>query len=182
MRRRGQIQPNYRAKRGHFCSGIALSDKLLERFKSDLQKSAVEHQVRYQSLHVKRAEVIAELYSLLVQAEHDAVSLANPFQGAGEPSQVEKSKEAFTSGKAFYDYFERNKIYFKKESCERISNFIQGLNHSLIDFNFVLDALNHQYDAKERTKEWAKVWEKLTKELAQIKAEIEEEFREILGL
>jgi hypothetical protein len=118
----------------------------------------------------------------LVQAEQDAVSLANPFQGAGEPPQVEKGKQAFKSGRAFYDFLERNRIYFKKESCERISNFIQGLNHSLIDFNFVIDSLNRQYDARERTQEWHRVWEKLTKELSSIKAEIEEEFREILGL
>jgi hypothetical protein len=154
----------------------------LERFKSDLQKSAFEHQIRYQSLHGMRAEVIAELYTLLVQAEHNAVSLANPFQGAGEPPLVEKSKQAYQSGKALYDYFEKNRIYFEKESCERISNFIQGLYHSLIDFNFVLDELEHPHDAKERTKEWVKVWEKLTKELSPIKIEIEQEFREILGL
>jgi len=145
----------------------------LERFRADLQKSAFEHQTRYQSLHVKRAEVIAELYSLLVQAEKDANSLANPFQFSGEPSQEEKSSQAWKSGKALYEFFEKNRIYFKPEICERIATFLEGLNDALVDFNSVLDALSHQYDPKERTKKWVEVWEKLTKELPPIKADIE---------
>ena len=154
----------------------------IEKFKSDLQKSAFEHQTRYQSLHGKRAEVIAELYNLLVQAEHDAMSLASLLQLAGEPPQEEKNKQAIKSGKTLYDFFEKNRIYFKPESCERISNFIHGLNHSLIDFGFVLDSLAHERNPIDRTAQWVKVWDNLTNELHPIKADIEEEFRGILGL
>lgn len=154
----------------------------IERFRADLQKSAFEHQTRYQSLHTKRAEIIAELYRLLVQAEQDATSLARPFQASGEPSQEEKNKQAFQSGKSLYDFFEKNRIYFRQDSCERISIFIQGLYRSLVDFSPVLHSLSEVSGGKDRTEDWIKVWEKLTKELPPIKADIEREFREILGL
>ena len=154
----------------------------LEKFKANLQKSAFEHQTRYQSLHIKRAEVIAELYRFLVQAERAAISLANPVQLGGEPSFSEKRAEAYKSGKTLHDFFEQNRIYFKQEICERVSSFIDGLYNALNKFNIVIDSLENQRGGLERLEYWQKVWEKLTKELPPIKAEIEKEFREILGL
>lgn len=153
--------------------------KELERFKADIQKSAFEHQTRYQSLHTKRAEIIAELYSLLVQAEQDAISLARLFQAIGEPSQEEKIKQAFKSGKSLQEFFERNRIYFKQESCERIAGFVQGLYHASINYAVVVSP---ESGGKDRGEYWGKVWDELTKELPPIKADIEKEFREILGL
>lgn len=156
----------------------------IEQFRADLQKSAFEHQTRYQSLHTKRAEIIAELYRLLVQAEQDAASLARPIQFSGEPSQEEKNAQAFQSGKSLYEFFEKNRIYFKQDSCERIAGFIRGLYNSLVEFRPVLQSLSESdYHRKGvDTDNWFKVWKKLTDELLPIKADIEEEFRGILGL
>ncbi len=154
----------------------------LERFKADLQKSSFEHQTRYLSLHSKRAEVIAELYMLLVHAEHKAISLANPVQLAGEPTQNEKRIEAYKSGKTLYEFFEQNRIYFKQDCCERVTSFINSLYTALSDFNIVIYSLENKESYKMGIEKWQLVWGKLTKELPPIKAEIENEFREILGL
>ncbi len=154
----------------------------LERFRSELQNSALEHQIRYQSLHVKRAEVIAEIYGLVTQAQEDIISLIKPYELDGEPSQDEKSKQAFKSVKELYDYYKKKKIYFKQETCERIDNFIQVLSNSRLKFNFILEAQAHRMDHMKIIEQWQTEWEKLTKELPLIKAELEEEFREILGL
>jgi hypothetical protein len=153
-------------------------EKDLESFKADLQKSAFEHQTRYQNLHSKRAEVIAELYSLLSQAERDASSLAGPLHFAGEPSPDEKLKQASKSGKELYEFFEKNRIYFKPESCEIIAKFNRELFLSLLDFN----SAGYSQTAEDRAKEWNLVWKKITTELPSIKADIEQEFRGILGL
>jgi hypothetical protein len=40
-----------------------------ERLKSSLQMVAFEHQVRFSNLHAKRADVIAEIYSQMVEVE-----------------------------------------------------------------------------------------------------------------
>lgn len=42
--------------------------KDIEKFKADLHVAAIEHEVRFSKLHEKRAEVLAELYKLLVAA------------------------------------------------------------------------------------------------------------------
>jgi phosphate/sulfate permease len=46
----------------------AQSDLEAERLRSQLNIASIEHEVKFAGLHNKRAEVIAELYSLLVQA------------------------------------------------------------------------------------------------------------------
>ena len=51
-----------------------------ERFRSELGISAFEHQTRFSALHVKRAQVIAELYSLLCQAEQDASQIMGDYE------------------------------------------------------------------------------------------------------
>lgn len=43
------------------------ANSTIERLKHELQLVSLEHQVRFSKLHEKRAEVIAELYGLLVE-------------------------------------------------------------------------------------------------------------------
>jgi hypothetical protein len=154
----------------------------LEIFKADLTKSSFEHQTRYQSLHTKRAEIIAELYNLLVQAEDDMKFLTQPIGLYGAPSHEERRKLAFESGKSLHEYFERNRIYFQQESCERIASFVQALYHALVDFELKVESVPLDSDGKYKSENWLKIWNKLTEELPLIKADIEKEFREILGL
>jgi hypothetical protein len=53
-----------------FKAGLkADADIEIEKLKHSLEKIAVEHQVRFSKLHEKRAEVIADLYARLVDAE-----------------------------------------------------------------------------------------------------------------
>ena len=154
----------------------------IERFRAELERSAFEHQTRYQSLHIKRAETIAELYELLVQASIDLASFTNFYQEGGVTLQIEKGQKAVESGRALFEFFEKKRIYFKQDSCERISSFILELRKVLIDFGPVLDDLVNLSNGKERTEQWAIVLEELNNKLPPIKNEIEQEFRKILGL
>src|SRR5690606_27647479 len=54
------------------------SESASEKLRHELEKAMIEHQVRFSKLHEKRAEVIAELYSLLVQAYWDLQSFVSP--------------------------------------------------------------------------------------------------------
>ena len=69
-------------------------DKDLEKFKTELQRTATEHQIVFSRLHEKRADVIAELYGLLVTATWEAQSFASPMEWVGEPDKKTKFKEA----------------------------------------------------------------------------------------
>jgi len=48
----------------------AEADMSIERLKSSLQMTALEHQTRFSSLHAKRAEVIDQLHAELVDTLH----------------------------------------------------------------------------------------------------------------
>jgi len=155
----------------------------IERYKSDLQKTAFENQTRFQILHTKRAMIIEELYRCLVQAERDAKSLIQPLQFSGEPSQEEKFTKALNSGNSLFESFECHRIYFTKESCERIDHFLQGLRNALIDFQLVLNSQKSGGAAAVKSVDtWIVTWDNLQKELPPIKADIEKDFREILGI
>ena len=150
--------------------------------RANLEKATIEHQIRFESLHARRAEVIAELYRLIVQAQSDASSLARPFQLAGEPSQSEKYDQANRSGEELNHFFLRNRIYFRPELCNRIDDFIRRLHRALVDFKPVIDALQNDKDHAGSLHNWKKTWDGLTKEVPPIKLGIEHEFRQLLGI
>src|ERR1035437_8597129 len=55
----------------------AASSSASERLKHELQLTALEHQVTFSKLHERRAEVIAELYGLLVEVQWASQSLVS---------------------------------------------------------------------------------------------------------
>ncbi len=68
------------------------SDIEIERLKSSLQMSANEHQIRFSKLHEKRAQVLADLYKLLVKATWETENFASPMEFSGEPDKRQKFK------------------------------------------------------------------------------------------
>ena len=83
----------------------AQADIESERLRSQLSIAATEHQVKFSSLHDKRAEVIAELYGLLVQAHWDAGSFISPVEFGGEPTKKEKYVTAMNAIADFFRFF-----------------------------------------------------------------------------
>lgn len=80
----------------------ARAAEAIERLKTDLQLRTIEHQVRFSRLHEKRAEVIAELYALLVEALWAAESFLSPITWAGDPP---KNKQASAAQNKLVDFF-----------------------------------------------------------------------------
>ena len=157
-------------------------DAEVEKLRANLERTGFEHQVRFESLHTRRAIVIDELYKLIVQLQTDVSSMARPFQQTGEPPQREKYIKANNSGRELIEYFSRKDIYFREDLCIRIDNFIIGLNEILVDFVLVIDSLEKGKIQKDSVEHWIKSWDKLTKEIVPIKSEIKQEFRKLLGI
>jgi hypothetical protein len=177
-----------------------------ERHRAELEKAAFEHQTRFSNLHVKRAEVIAEMYSLLTQAVRDVSLMAKFYDSPGESTSElsklydflgvptserpkfydspgestsdEKFEKAFASTQLFQEYFEKNRIYFSQSMCEKIDSFGKNLSIALLTFQFRKMHMGNQ----EKTDYWIKVWELIDKEISPLKSEIESEFREMLGI
>jgi hypothetical protein len=162
----------------------ARADVETERLKSQLSIAAAEHQVRFSGLHEKRAEVIAEVYGLLVQAYWDGASFASPAEFAGEPGKREKYNTAMKSLFAFSQQFERNRIYLPEDVCLLIDPVIQEMRGKIVSFGTYLDfdgpgVLDETYREKHRI--WWETWRYFDKEVPTVRRALERDLRSLLG-
>ncbi len=160
------------------------SDSALQQLSHNLEKSTIEHQVRFSKLHEKRAEVIAELYSLLVQAYWDISSFTSPVELAGEADKKEKYVTAMNASADFYGYFEKHKIYLPEKLCSQVDGFAQEMRKKAIGFGVYV-----KYDDKampdstyeKKHQKWIEAWEYFDKHAPEARSVLENELRNILG-
>ncbi len=105
-----------------------------EKLKHELALATLEHQIRFSRLHERRAEVVANLYELLVEAEWAASSLVSPTQWSDEPSKREKYVSAMRKAAEFYKQFEKSRIYLPDSLCSQLESYHNDLRHEVIDF------------------------------------------------
>jgi hypothetical protein len=155
-----------------------------ERLRSQLSVQAAEHAVRFQKLHEKRAEVVAEVYSRLVEAYWKASSFASMMEWVGEPNKKEKYVEAMNSIASFYQYFDKHKIYLPSGLCDQIESFVQGMRHKIIGFGVYVrhaDESLPEHALEKKHEAWTKAWEYMEKEVPAARSSLESELRSILG-
>jgi hypothetical protein len=154
----------------------------VEELRANLEKASIEHQIRFESLHSRRAAVIDEVYRLIVQLESEVSSMARPFQRTGEQPQSEKYIEANEFGRELINYYSQKRIYFREDLCNQIDVFINGLNEILSEFVLVINALEANRNHMNMTRQWIDSWDRLNNEIEPIKSEIENEFRVLIGI
>jgi hypothetical protein len=157
-------------------------DKDLEKFKGQLQLTAMEHEIRFGRLHVKRAEVIAELYKLLVKATWEAESFTSPIERAGEPDKKQKYISAINAIAEYYRFFDQHRIYISPNLCAKLESFAEKLRAPVKRFGLWVTQ-EHLADMapKEKFDAWWSAWESVKNDVPELRAAIEEEFRKLLG-
>jgi len=104
----------------------------IEQLKSRLQQATIEHQVRFAKLHERRAEVIAEVYEHLVDAEQEGrrfASVESYMTGTDEQRGARQKVQ-----KTMYELsllVEKRQIYLPLQMCaslkvhlEKMSNYV----------------------------------------------------------
>lgn len=157
-------------------------DKDIEKFKGQLQLAATEHEIRFSKLHEKRAEVIAELYKLIVKAYWEAESFTSPVEWAGEPDKKEKYVSAMNAIAEYFRFFDQHRIYISPDLCAQLENLAKNLRTPVIGFG-VWVRYDHLTDisAEQKDKAWNKAWDSLKNDVPHLRAAIEAEFRTLLG-
>ncbi len=157
-------------------------DKDLERFKGQLQLTAIEHEVTFTGLQQKRAEVIAELYKLLVKAYWEAESFTSPMEWAGEPSKKEKYITANNAIVDYFRFFDQHRIYLSTGLCEQLESFAKEIREPVIRFGAWVrhESLSGQA-AQDMNDAWDNSWHKVRDEVPKLRQAIEREFRALLG-
>lgn len=155
------------------------TDKEIERLKSRLQIAAQERQITFNRLHEKRAEIVAEAYTLIHDVRSKAVNLGAEVFHGGLRTPNEKAKEVFDECFEFYNYFQQRRIYFSEEVCGTMDAFVNLIAETSAILRRPPDNLDH--DTKESREAYQKL-AILMDELPKIQKLIERDFRTLLGV
>lgn len=162
----------------------AKSDAEIERLKNQLQIRSIEHQVRFSRLHERRAETIAKLYGLLVEALWAAEIFLSPIGWVGEPSIKEKHTSAMNKLVDAFRYFDQHKIYFDEDLCESLEKLLRETRRLVIEFGVWVgfdDASLSNDSVKQKQEAWLKNWQAIRNDIPEARRQLENKFRSILG-
>ena len=148
----------------------------IENLKTRLQIVAKEHDVRFSTLHEKRAEVIAELYHLMEQADVSA-SLFERALKLRDDGRVDDDKAkrfadtAREEWQTLFDFVQRHQLYFSKDLAIAMQQLVSEIQKPTVQF--ALESGGHDQLIEH--------WEKNRDQVRQTLQLIETEFRRMLG-
>jgi hypothetical protein len=105
-------------------------DISIEQLKSRLQQATIEHQVRFAKLHERRAEVIAEMYEHLVDAEQEGrgfASVESYMTGTDEQKEARQKVQ-----KTMYELLllvEKRQIYLPLQMCASLKGHLEKMSN-----------------------------------------------------
>jgi hypothetical protein len=156
----------------------ARSDVEIERLKSDLSMSAVEHQVKFTNLHEKQAEIIAKTYALLKEFHAKLGDYVAIFEPVGVKPKDERRIIAAKSHEEFIEFYSKNQIYLSKPAVVLIDKINDQSKGIFYRFLYGIEAAPNNHG---NTQEWLKLFNGVKDEIPKVLGELEDEFRSILG-
>lgn len=159
----------------------AETNKIMLEFTHSLEKTTYEHQIRYKSLHEKRAEVIAETYGLLVDTLTSAQFLLIP---ASDSIMTKDNMlhSALTKANEFMSFYTKNRIYLPEHICLKIDEIVRGISITLEDVSHYLNSPQYGTTKQEEKMEiWRAAWTSFSDNTLPAKKLLEDELRKLLG-
>ena len=156
--------------------------------KSELQRIAIEHSIRFQKLHSERGEVIKDLYAKLALLDDQLYSTLRFFQQTGEPSLTEKVQRLGNLFNDLREYFLPRRIFFTVDVCRLVDEILdvaKGIFFEIttyqVDPKHPENAFNREV-LKERHEFWEKARSTHKNQFAELKGKLEGQFRALLGI
>jgi hypothetical protein len=153
------------------------------------QEQMEKRLTRFSKLHERQAEVIAELYKLLVEIQGNINSLASTVSDTTDERRNEglghKVLATLDSIKAFLSYAERHHIYLPESLTTRILEFSLQCSHttttaSLANSYQALASIDESQQ-EDRDEVLEQLLEEVSKEIPSLRENLEKEFRKLLG-
>ncbi len=148
-----------------------------------------EFKTRFNKLHEKRMEVIAELYRRIVRAEQAMRTFVTvmPPESGENLKLPEKGKLVYKAIDELWDFFTENRIYFNEGICNKLSTLENEIFEACLFFEYsMVNYLKADASEEEKIKKLenvlAKVRDSSKRILPSIKKEIEDEFRNLIGV
>jgi hypothetical protein len=105
--------------------------RAVETLKADLQLAAKEHQIRFNTLHEKRVEVLADLYGRLWQLFQMMQQLAAMDDDAAIGS---KAREAIATLDDIFLQFKRQRLYVNRDIALQVDVVLLNVHSALVSF------------------------------------------------
>jgi hypothetical protein len=155
------------------------SDKEVEEIKSRLTILALERQIVFSRLHEKRADIIAEAYALFHELYSKTSKMSHDIFFAGGSAPKKELQLIFDECLKFYDFFQRNRIYFDENTCMKIDRLLELIGEANIVVRRAPDNLDHA--SKDTNEAYQKI-AILLDQLPEIKKLLVADFRGLLGV
>lgn len=147
-----------------------------EKLRAELQRITMEHQIRFQQLHITQFEVIARIYKLIAKTQAAMHEYFQPFVPVGAPPELERGKAAVLAWVVLKNYFEEHEIYFNEDTASNIKKYIEGLRGLALKFQY------KNYATEGSVSEWQTIWEGLNKNILPLKKKLAVIFRQKIGV
>jgi hypothetical protein len=184
----------------------ATSQRSIESYKANLQLESQRHQIEYSTLHSKRAELVGELYSRVVDLHGQVIGLSRElgkresraesyktFKAPdADPWEIEpgthtlsadeedKSKLLHESYKDFMSFYGQRRIYFSEELCKHIDSFVTLAGYMGVMYQNV--ALRDDDDQPYVNPLVLQSWKRSGEKIPGLLSALELEFRSLLGV
>jgi hypothetical protein len=153
----------------------------VERIRSDYKKEEHRYQLTSAGLLKKRAEVIEQLYKMIVDIE-EAFQLVVDFAEWKDRPKDQLRKEAGALLYEFMREYKKNRIYFSDELCEEMQGFEKLIFKKSMPYSIALTTAMKGEESNDFTKTWVEANEAFRTEIPQTRQAIENEFRGLLGV
>jgi hypothetical protein len=133
--------------------------------------------LKYENLHERRAEVIAELSKLLAAVQRGVVDLTNPLQ----PRDVDRREQAEKAQRAFFELVEcyrSNEVWLEPNTCQKVEAFMDKVYLPLGDYMDTLD--ERGYPLGPQGEQGRTLGRQIMREIQPLRRELINEFRAIL--
>jgi hypothetical protein len=145
------------------------------KFQSDIDRAALEHQIRFSWYHQRKAELIANVYALLNDVIEYTKQMVSPMQSGDDAARQEHAKATVELYNKLAAEYWGKKIFLEKDVCEKVERVVQTTRAAMIDFEISQDP------QMKDTRLWAKAYKSMDKDIPPLMAELEEKFRTMLS-
>jgi uncharacterized membrane-anchored protein YhcB (DUF1043 family) len=153
----------------------------VERIRSDYKKEEHRYQLTSAGLLKRRAEVIEQLYKMIVDIE-EAFQLVVDFAEWEHRPKDELRKQAGALLYEFMREYKKSRIYFSDGLCEKLQGFEKLIFKKSMPYSIALTSKLKGNEAKDFTETWVTANEAFQTQIPLARQAIETEFRGLLGV
>ncbi|MBN4065571.1 hypothetical protein JYT85_02865 [Desulfocapsa sp. AH-315-G09] len=154
----------------------SLNDIEIEKLKSSLSVEANRHNIIFNKMHERRAEVIAKTYSLFVDSYVKLEAYTSPIETVDGASKEERRKAFGNAIEEFTSHYLIHAIYLPEKIVEKLKEFDSQMTKHGISFMTKVE-MNDSKSIQD--------WNKISQEVKEIRtsamASLRFEFQKILG-